>query len=133
MNSTSNWASTLGLDETLFSVTENNCGNNTHAGLNQSGEIRLYAASVSNGATEGDGTEINVSINGDKVIKSITITFSGESYAKSCAISVGGNVVVTTDGSSVTVTVEINNSSFTIKNAAASGQVRFKSIEITYA
>ena len=101
--------------------------------FNWSGEIRLYAASVSNGATEGDGTEINVSINGDKVIKSITITFTGGSYAKSCAISAGSNVVVTTDGSSVTVTVEINSSSFTIKNVAASGQVRFKSIEITYA
>ncbi len=132
VNGTDNWAATLGLDETLFTVSADCCGNTTFPGLNKAGEIRMYASAIDKGGKPGDGSEISVAIGNGKTIKSITITFTSANYASSCQISSGENVIVTTDGTTTTVTVSINAASFVIKNVGTA-QVRFSSVEITYA
>ena len=129
MTGSGNEAASVGLDASLFTVTCDKCDNRNNPGLNKSAEIRMYAAEST--GTAKNGNEIVVTIADGYVIKSITIKFTGASYAKACQITAGSSVE-TTDGSSTTVTFNINANSFEIKNVAESGQVRFSSIEIVY-
>ena len=128
-----NQAATLGLDASLFTVTGTKGSNTNNIGLNKSCELRMYGGLND----DQNGNELSVSVASTHVIKKIKITFSGASYAGNCKVLVGENAVVTTDGTNVTVEVDINAASFILKNVNVKVgnslvQVRIKSIEITY-
>ncbi len=124
-----NNAAIVGLDATLFTVTSIKCDQSNHVGMNKNGDIRLYADNTD--PKDGNGAELTVAIATGK-IKSIKIKFNSTSYAANCAVKdADGNTITKTDGSSATVEVAVNSSSFTLKNAG-SAQVRIDSIEIIY-
>ena len=115
-----NNAGTVGLDASIFTVSSKKNSASNAAGLNSDGTIRLYAKS-----SDGNGTDLTISVGGTSVIKSITIEFGS---------TVGSFTVNGTAGSKSTTTYEINSSSVKIQNvtAGATTQVHIKSIQITY-
>ena len=117
-----NDASTFfGLDDTIWSIVSTKNGNNSHAGLNKDGTIRLYAGS-------GNGTTLTVSVlDSTYTIETVTFTFGG---------TVGSYEV--TDGSSALTPSDdiytVNGSVFTIQNVTtgANTQVYINKIEVEY-
>ena len=122
----SNEAGTFGLDTSVFNVTTNKCAPTNIIGLNKSGDFRLYHDSNAQ-----NGSEFVVTVANGYVIDSITIKFTSTSYAANIKISANGTVITTTDGSSATVTVDVDASSFVLKNVGTK-QNRIASIEIVY-
>lgn len=114
-----NNASTLGLDENIFSVIANKCGNSNNIGLNKNGDFRLYA-----NKSDGNGNELIISTLNEQVIESIEIVFGDQVSS----FTVNGE-----NGSSSTSLYEINSTKVTIKNistAADNNQVRIVSITV---
>lgn len=126
-----NNAATLSLDATVFTVTSTKCGSN-YIGLNKDGTLRLYASSA-----DGNGNELTVSVADGHTIKSIKITFNitNSKSGGSSQVSVNGTAVKTIDGTTTDCEVDINASSFVLKNitSGSSTQVHIVSIEIVYA
>lgn len=125
MSNEGNNASTIGLDSSLFTVTSDKCSASNEVGLNKAGDMRLYFK-------DGDGTELTFAMASGYTINSIKITFTGPSYASDCQVSSNNSVIMTSDGTATAITVNINASSFVLKNVGTSAQVRISNIEITY-
>ena len=115
-----NNAATLGLDETLFSVTAEKGEASNLPGLNKAGDIRLYAHSGS-----GNGNIITVTI-ANGTINSIAIDYNQQATH---VVKAGETVVTGTEG-----VFAINATSFSIQNttSGASTQLRLNKITITY-
>ena len=126
---TGNSASTLGLDSTIFNVKADKGGNqSTNVGVNANGTTRLYYGSGGN----GNSLTFTATKDGYK-IKSIKIVFYSTTNGTNCAVYAGEKLVTTTSGSTATVEVEINATSFKLVNANTTNvQIHIKSIEITY-
>ena len=107
------------LNESEWSVIANAGSSNNQVGLNSAGDFRLY------GHANGGNT---LTISSTKyTIKTIKITFTGDSYSN-VKVLVGGNVVTATNG-----VYAINANSFVLGNANANTtQVRIKNVVITY-
>ena len=116
----SNEATSVGLDETEWSVVSDKGGNSNAPGLNKAGDIRLYYH------TNGSNSITVKSLTG-ATISSIAITFTGADYSN-VSVTVDGNAVTGTDG-----VYEINSTSFVLGNANTSNvQVRISQIVISY-
>lgn len=118
MKANANNAATVGLDETLFTISAATKSQTNNVGLNKNGTMRLYAAS-----SNGDGNELTIKCN-EGTIVSIKIVF---------ASTVGNFTVNGVQGAKTTDVYEVNGDTVVIKNttSGASTQVHIKSIEIT--
>ena len=114
-----NNAATLGLDETIFTVTATKNDGSGLPGLNTAGHIRMYYKDNGNGNT--------ITVSSTKKIISIKITFTSESYGAGATVKASDSVVTATDG-----VYEINANEFSLQNTSTTSQVRVSTIEITY-
>lgn len=120
-------ASKVNLDSTLFTVNASKGGANNLPGLNKAGNIRLYALAG------GNGNELTVTVGNDYVIKSIKITFASTTAGGTLQIRVGEEKTGTDYADSATISTDINNSTFVLKNVTTTNlQIHIASIEITY-
>ena len=120
MKADANNATTIGLDETLFTVTsaKNNASN--EVGLNKAGVMRLYA-----NAAEQNGTSLTIATNNGQKISSIEVEF-GTTVAD---ITVNG--VAQENAASTTYEYDVNATSVTIQNVHSTNvQVYIVSITI---
>lgn len=125
-----NNAAIIGLDATLFNVlsTERD-PNPLHVGLNQSGQIRLYGASTTN------GNVLTISIGAGYVIKSVEIVFGGSGAAATGSIQFGSDAATALSAVlNTTLTFsDLSTTSFAIKNTSTStAQIYILSITINY-
>ena len=116
-----NNASTVGLDEALFTITSDKGGQGNHVGLNKAGDIRLYA-----NKTDGNGNILTIAMAEGYTITQISL------YIKESA-----TFVVKANGQSITGTenvYDINHSSCSIQNTTtgATTQLKLNSITISY-
>lgn len=129
MSADENNASLVGLDSKVFTVTSAKKSTSNEIGLNNAGNIRLYA-----NKGEGDGCELTVSVK-DKTIAKIVINFVSNTPA--ALLSVTGLSENVTANGSAPLTVEYAEavSTFTIKNVTvdSSNQAHISSIEIYFA
>ncbi len=111
-----NDATTLGLDNTAWSVIGAKGSNSYYPGLNKAGDFRIYK-----------GNTITVESLTGATINNIAITFTDASYSN-VSVTVNGNAVNGTNG-----TYDIGASKFVLGNAnTTTTQVRIKSIVINY-
>lgn len=119
--SDSNNASTVGLDEALFTITSDKGGQNNHVGLNQAGDIRLYADK-----TDGNGNILTIAMAEGYTITQISLV-----------IKQPATFVVKANGQSITGAdnvYNIDHTSCSIQNTTTgeTTQLRLNSITITY-
>lgn len=118
-----NNAGSISLDPDFWTVTATKAGNN-YPGLNKAGEIRLYAAT----ATQ-DANTLTVSITSGvtgRVIKGVKFELTSDSQQPTVLVD-DEEIEADEDGF-----YAFNAASFTITNAASSGQVKMKSFAIFY-
>ena len=116
-----NNASTVGLDEALFTITSDKGGQGNHVGLNKAGDIRLYA-----NKTDGNGNILTIAMAEGYTITQISLD-----------IKQTATFVVKANGQSITGTdnvYDINHSSCSIQNTTtgATTQLQLNSITISY-
>ena len=116
-----NNASTVGLDEALFTITSDKGGQGNHVGLNKAGDIRLYA-----NKTDGNGNILTIAMAEGYTITQISLT-----------IKQNATFVVKANGQFITGTenvYDINHSSCSIQNTTTgeTTQLQLNSITISY-
>ena len=116
-----NNASTVGLDEALFTITSDKGGQGNHVGLNKAGDIRLYA-----NKTDGNGNILTIAMAEGYTITQISL-----------GIKQNATFVVKANGQFITGTenvYDINHSSCSIQNTTtdATTQLQLNSITISY-
>ena len=115
-----NDAAQFGLDANAWSVVGSKGGANNFPGLNQAGDLRLYYHA------NGGNTVTVTSLTG-VLIKTIKLTFTGDTYSK-VSVTVDDNKVDADEG-----VYRINSTSFVLGNANTSNvQVRIKDIVIEF-
>ena len=116
-----NDAALVGLDPTAWSVVGDKGNNSNLPGLNKAGDIRIYWSN-------GGGNTITVSSLTGATINSISMTFTGDSYANVTVKANDADVSAGEDGS-----YAIGASSFVLGNGNTSNvQVRISKIVISY-
>ena len=116
-----NNASTVGLDEALFTITSDKGGQNNHVGLNKAGDIRLYANKA-----DGNGNILTIAMAEGYTITQVSLSIKQQA-----------TFVVKANGQSITGTdnvYDINHSSCSIQNTTtgATTQLHLNSITISY-
>lgn len=129
-------AALIGLNPDIFTVTSAKNKASNEVGLNNAGQIRLYAERPS-----GSGTSLTFAISSEYVITGVKIVFGASTNTPRARITLGDDVVdlVGADITNSTQTYsDLNVSEFIIQNAqvtedsGSNGQVFILSIEITY-
>lgn len=116
-----NNAALIGLDDKLFDVSTNECGQYKNPiGCNKDGTIRLYANKA-----DGEGNVLGVSLTGG-TIKSIVIEKGSTGAFTQIEVKAGESVVSGSEGA-----YSIDASSFSIKNAIVDENVQFWILSIT--
>lgn len=123
-----NNATTIGLDETIFTVTSTErVGSPLHVGLNTAGQIRLY------GSSDTEGNILTIAITAGYKITNIEFVFG--SVVGNALIMAGGteqfNGALTANGTLTYTGLDVTNFSIQNKNAGT-GQIYILSISITF-
>jgi len=125
-----NNAVSIGLDETLFTVTSTQRDPSPlHIGLNSAGQIRLYGASTTN------GNVLTISVSSGYVITGVEIVFGASGSAATGSIQFDSeDATALSSVLNTTLTFgSLNATSFAIKNTSTStAQIYILSIVITY-
>jgi uncharacterized repeat protein (TIGR02543 family) len=137
MAANENNASLIGLNPNIFDVKTEKKSASNEVGLNQAGQIRLYAHRAS-----GDGTKLTIEIDDDYVITDVKFVFGASTYTPRAELILGSGVPIELSAAEVTNdSYEANNleiTEFSLQNiqttddSGSNGQVFILSIEITF-